>query len=149
MKKKWFCLSETKLFSFYRIFKKNENHQTNHHNLIQMNPFPEILDPPLLWPGCSLKLMYMVVKWRYCNVKWLQRTILTEGLLGNIKIAYVFHHPVQAKNINFNPEYLQSILLKSNFQFLAPSLAPDGDVKHNDVAPRNETWRQRSRIFLD
>ena len=25
-----------------------------------------------------------------------------EGLLGNMKTATVFHHPVKAKNLNFN-----------------------------------------------
>ena len=32
---------------------------------------------------------------RYFNV--------CEGILGNIKKAHVFHHPVEAKSINFNP----------------------------------------------
>ena len=38
-----------------------------------------------------------------------------EGLLGNINIATVFHRPLQAQNMNFNPDiyilYYQSNLL--------------------------------------
>ena len=30
-------------------------------------------------------------------------SVRAEVLLGNIKIANVFHHPVQAENMNFNP----------------------------------------------
>ena len=42
-------------------------------------------------------------------------SVKPETLLGNIKIAHVFHHPVQALNMNFNPHiyiiYYQTNLL--------------------------------------
>ena len=41
--------------------------------------------------------------------------------LGNIKIAHVFHHPVQAKNMNFNP-YIYILYYQSNLlNYLPPS----------------------------
>ena len=46
-------------------------------------------------------------------MKNISYSVKPEGLLGNIKTADVFHHPVQAKNMNFNPYilYYQSNLL--------------------------------------
>ena len=49
-------------------------------------------------------------------------SVKPEALLGNIKIAHVFHHPVQAQNVNFKPyiyiNYYQSNLLN----YLPPNL---------------------------
>ena len=46
-------------------------------------------------------------------------SVKPEGHLGNIKIARVFHHLVQALNMNFNPYiyilYHQSTLFIINF----------------------------------
>ena len=40
-------------------------------------------------------------------------SVKPEELLGNIKIANVFHHPVQVKNMNFNP-YIYILYYQSN-----------------------------------
>ena len=48
-----------------------------------------------------------------------------EGLLGDIKIkkANVLHHPVQAKNLHFNP-YIYILYYQSNMTYnLTPSSA--------------------------
>ena len=46
MKMKLFGLSETKLFHFHGIFKKNEiNSSKPHHTVIHMNPLSRNLDP--------------------------------------------------------------------------------------------------------
>ena len=37
-----------------------------------------------------------------------------EGLLGDIKTANVFHHPVEAKNLNFN-SYIYIFFIKQIF----------------------------------
>ena len=37
-----------------------------------------------------------------------------EGLLGDIKIANVFHQPVQAKNLNFHSFTIQILYYQSN-----------------------------------
>ena len=43
-----------------------------------------------------------------------------EGLLGNIKIAHVFHHPVQALDINFN-SYIYILYYQTNLQYYLPT----------------------------
>ena len=46
-----------------------------------------------------------------------------EGLLGKIKIANVFHHPVKAENMNFKP-YIYILYYKSYLlNYLPPNPA--------------------------
>ena len=46
-----------------------------------------------------------------------------EGLLGIIKIANVFHHPVKAENMNFKP-YIYILYYKSySLNYLPPNPA--------------------------
>ena len=48
-------------------------------------------------------------------------SVKSEGLLGNIKIAHVFHHLVQALNFNFN-YYIYILYYQSNLlDYLPPN----------------------------
>ena len=83
-------------------------------------------------------------------------SVKPEGLLGNIKIANVFHHPVRAWNMNFNPYiyilYYQSILLiylpptpsviliKWNISFVTEVLGQPGLIPEHNVVAIPE-WR--------
>ena len=50
-------------------------------------------------------------------------SVNTEGLQGNIKIANVFHHLVQALNMNFDP-YIYILYYQSNLlNYLPPNPA--------------------------
>ena len=40
-------------------------------------------------------------------------SVKPEGLLGDIKTLMFLHHPVQAKNLNFNP-YIYILYFQSN-----------------------------------
>ena len=44
-------------------------------------------------------------------------SVKPEGLLGDIKTANVFHHPVKAKNLNFNT-YIYILYYQSSIRFL-------------------------------
>ena len=62
-----------------------------------------------------------------CTGWWKTLAILMsvkpEDLLGNIKIANVFHYPVQAQNMNFNP-YIYILYYQSNkLNYLPPNPA--------------------------
>ena len=46
----------------------------------------------------------------------------------DIKIAYVFHHPVQAENMNFNP-YIYIIYYQSNLLNYLPPYPPSYPYK--------------------
>ena len=46
-------------------------------------------------------------------------SVKPRGLLGNIKIANVFHHTVQAENMNFNP-YVYILYYQSNLLYYLP-----------------------------
>ena len=81
-------------------------------------------------------------------------SVKLEGVHGNIKIAHVFHHPVQAYNMYFNPyiyilyfkSYLLNylppnpsvILIKCNISFVTEVLEQPGSKtrEHNIVAIR-------------
>ena len=48
-------------------------------------------------------------------------SVKPEGLLGNIKIADVFRHPVQALNMHYNP-YIYILYYQSNIlNYLLPN----------------------------
>ena len=57
------------------------------------------------------------------NISYFNVCEARRGLFGNIKIANVLYHPVQAKNMNFNP-YIYILYYQSNLlNYLQPNPA--------------------------
>ena len=53
------------------------------------------------------------------NIKAVFMSVKPEGLLGDIKTANVLHHPMKAKNLNFNT-YIYVLYYQSIIRLLFP-----------------------------
>ena len=92
-----------------------------------------------------IELHILSLHWMMKNISYLI-SVKPEGLLRNIRIAHVFHRPMQAQNMNFNPLFTfysinqiyliifhptaSVILIKRNISFVMEVLEQPGRETH-------------------